>query len=109
MVLLRAKRKECDWQRGFSRSAGLCLAFFSLWTGGLGLAGCDESQKTGTSPTPSSSASTGGPASPSGARGGEVQQHSEVLTIKHVTGGDATRGMALALEYQCNRCHDDSG
>ncbi|HEU5077106.1 MAG TPA: cytochrome C oxidase Cbb3, partial [Polyangiaceae bacterium] len=31
------------------------------------------------------------------------------LTIAAVTGGNAARGKELVLEYQCNRCHDDTG
>ena len=33
----------------------------------------------------------------------------EALSISRVEPGDPTRGKALALEYQCNRCHDGSG
>jgi len=75
--------------------------------GGLvGVASCDD-PKPNVAP-PHASAPSSAPSAPaSNVAGGAAVL--APLTIAAVTGGDAEHGKALVKQYECNRCHDDTG
>ncbi len=93
-------------EQGLTRSWG-------VWGFVLGmlLAGCDESKPKHGSAHPSSVPAPSAPAASSAALASSAAHEAGggPLAIAAVTGGDAQRGKELALEYQCNRCHDDTG
>lgn len=73
---------------------------------GSALFACDRRPSDG-SPASASASATSNAASPPASVAGQAKVGP--VPIAAVPEGDAKRGKALVAEFQCNRCHDDTG